>query len=117
MSGGIKLRPEQANALGGCADCAFEPVKKDPVAGADGGGPPPKSVVVVDPSLVDTYIAITLVDAKKAPVPFARYIVTPPGMSPVEGTLDQNGKTRIEGINPGTCQVVFPVIDRRDFIG
>jgi hypothetical protein len=116
MSGAIKLRPEQANALGGCAECAFEPVKKDPSVNPNGDGPPPKSVVVVDPSLIDTYIAITLVDTARKPVPFARYIITPPGMKPVEGTLDANGKTRIEGINPGTCTVTFPVIDRRDFV-
>jgi hypothetical protein len=111
----LKLREEQAAAMGGCAECQFEPAANDPGAGPSGAGPPPKSVIIVDPSKADTYIGIELVDTAKKPVPFARFVVTPPGMTPIEGTLDANGKARIEGINPGTCQVVFPNIDRRDF--
>jgi hypothetical protein len=112
----VKLRPEQADALGGCAECQFAPVTGSPAPGPAGGGPPPKSVIVVDSSKTDTYLGIELVDTDKAPVPFARFIVTPPGKTPIEGTLDVNGKVRIEGLDPGTCQIVFPNLDRRDFV-
>lgn len=113
----VPIRPEQANALGGCAPCQFEP---GPGSAADTGAskrkPGAKSVIIVDPTKTDTFIAIELVDQTGRPVPDAAFEVTPPGMATVKGTLDANGKARIEGINPGTCQVVFPAIDRRDFV-
>jgi len=30
----------------------------------------------------------------------------------VEGTLDEKGFLRVEGIDPGTCQIVFPKLDK-----
>lgn len=112
----MKLRPEQVVALGGCAECEFAPVAGGPTPTQRGEGPPPKSVIVVDPTKTDTFLGIELVDSNKTPVPFARFIVTPPGKTPIEGTLDLKGKVRIEGLEPGTCQIVFPNLDRRDFI-
>lgn len=112
----MKIRPEQADALGGCAECEFAPLGGAGSRTPGGDGPPPKSVIVVDPTRTDTYIGIALVDTNKAPVPFARFVVTPPGMTPIEGTLDVNGRVRIEGVEPGTCKVEFPNLDRRDFI-
>ena len=112
----MKLRPEQADGLGGCAKCEFAPVPGGADPQPTGGGPPPKSVIVADATKTDTYLGIELVDAGKVPVPFARFIVTPPGKTPIEGTLDVNGKVRIEGLDPGTCKITFPNLDRRDFI-
>lgn len=116
MSPPLKIRDSQAKALGGCAECQFEAVESAGTASPSSDGPPASSVVIVDPALTDTFIGIVLVDQSGAAVPFARYIVTPPGMSPVEGTLDANGRARIEGINPGNCKVEFPQLDRRDFV-
>lgn len=116
MSGTVTVRPDQARALGGCADCRFEDVPREPPAPPVAEGPPPRSVILVDPAKADTYIGIELVDADDRPVPHERFVVTPPGMAPIEGTLDANGKVRIEGIEPGTCRIVFPNLDRRDLV-
>ena len=112
----MNLEQNQVDAMGGCAPCRFQPVPRDPAPPPPSDGPPPKSVIMVDPSKADTFVGIELVDRNQQPVPYQRFVVTPPGMSPIEGTLDVNGRVRIEGINPGTCTVVFPNLDRRDFV-
>lgn len=60
-----------------------------------------------------TWIEIVLVDEEDAsqPVAFAKYRVELPNGSPREGMLDAKGRARIEGIDPGTCQVSFPGLD------
>ena len=107
-----KIRPEQAEAMGGCAPCQFAPV-----AGAGDGGKGTKvgakSVIVVDPNK-SAWIGIALVDRDKKPVPHQFFVVTLPDGQPVRGNLDDNGKARIEGIDPGECQVSFPALDRRE---
>jgi hypothetical protein len=72
-------------------------------------------VIVMDPTKAG-FIGIELVDTEKRPVPNQAFVVTLPDGRPVRGTLDQNGKARIEGIDPGQCTVTFPNLDRRDFV-
>jgi hypothetical protein len=110
----MKITEEQSRSLGGCAPCQLTPMAKQPGAGG-GGGDQPKSVVIVDPTK-EGWIGIELVDTAKKPVPNEEYVVTLVNGEKVPGTLDQNGKTRIEGIDPGQCSVTFPKIDRRDFV-
>ncbi len=112
----MKPRPEQVDALGGCAECQFQPVPADKSLDLVGAGTPGKSVIVVDPTKTDTFIAIELVDTDKKPVPGEAFTAKPQGMTPVTGNLDANGKVRIEGINPGPVEITFPNIDRRDFV-
>jgi type VI secretion system secreted protein VgrG len=60
-----------------------------------------------------TWIEIKLVDDEGNPVPGERYEVTlPDGKKVAKGTLDHNGFARIEGIDPGTCKVTFPRLDK-----
>jgi hypothetical protein len=40
------------------------------------------------------------------------YRITLPDGSVAEGTLDENGFARVEGIVPGTCQITFPSLDK-----
>lgn len=105
----VKLREEHVKAVGGCAPCEFEPVPGE--VATEGGA----SVRVVDESK-SAWIGIELVDRKGRAVPNEPYEVTLPDGRPVTGTLDRAGKVRIEGIDPGTCTVTFPRIDRRDFV-
>jgi len=49
------------------------------------------------------------------PVPFARYQVTLPDGSVREGKLNEEGWARIEGVDPGTCQVTFLDLDAREW--
>jgi hypothetical protein len=60
-----------------------------------------------------TWIAIRLVDDSSPPKPlaFKRYKVELPDGSTRTGMLDDKGAARIEGIDPGQCQVSFPDLD------
>lgn len=40
-----------------------------------------------------------------------RYIVVTPDGGSRDGFLDQNGRAKLDGIEPGTCKVSFPDID------
>ena len=59
-----------------------------------------------------SWIEIKLVDEEGQPVPGEKYRVTlPDGETVAEGTLDDKGFARIEGIDPGTCRITFPLLD------
>lgn len=59
-----------------------------------------------------SWIEIKLVDEKNNPVPGEPYSITlPDGETVAEGTLDEKGFARIDGIDPGTCQITFPQRD------
>jgi type VI secretion system secreted protein VgrG len=60
-----------------------------------------------------SWIEIELVDDKGKPVPGEKYRVTlPDGSTLAEGTLDEKGLARVDGIDPGNCQVTFPNLDK-----
>jgi hypothetical protein len=49
----------------------------------------------------------------KEPVPGKAYKITlPDGETVAEGTLDDKGFARVEGIDPGTCKITFPELDK-----
>jgi type VI secretion system secreted protein VgrG len=59
------------------------------------------------------WIEIRLVDEDGKPVPGEEYKITlPDGSTVASGTLDEKGKARVEGIDPGTCKVTFPNQDK-----
>jgi type VI secretion system secreted protein VgrG len=58
------------------------------------------------------WIEIELIDEEDNPVPGERYEITLPDDSVAKGTLDGNGFVRIEGIEPGNCQIAFPKLDK-----
>ncbi|HUT35061.1 MAG TPA: type VI secretion system tip protein TssI/VgrG, partial [Planctomycetota bacterium] len=57
------------------------------------------------------WIEIELVDEDGKPVPGEVYRVTLPDGSVAEGTLDKNGRAKLNGIDEGTCVVTFPELD------
>jgi hypothetical protein len=60
-----------------------------------------------------SWIAIKMVDEANKPVTGIAYRVTlPDGETVAEGTLDDKGAARIEGIEPGSCKVTFPTLDK-----
>jgi type VI secretion system secreted protein VgrG len=60
-----------------------------------------------------SWIEIELVDEEDNPVPGERYKVTlPDGKTVAEGTLDEKGYSKISGIDPGTCKITFPALDK-----
>jgi type VI secretion system secreted protein VgrG len=59
-----------------------------------------------------SWIEIELVDEEDQPVAGEKYEITLPDGRVAKGTTDQNGLARIEGIDPGNCQVSFPKLDK-----
>ena len=60
-----------------------------------------------------SWIEIELVDEDGKPVPGEAYRITlPDGTTIDEGTLDDKGFKRVDGIDSGTCRVTFPRLDR-----
>jgi type VI secretion system secreted protein VgrG len=73
---------------------------------------PPFKPAADDPQKKPHWIAIKLVDTENKPVPGEQYKITlPDGQTIAEGTLDEKGYARVDGIDPGTCKVTFPNLD------
>jgi len=58
------------------------------------------------------WIEIELVDEEDEPVPSEKYEIKLPDESVAKGTLDGDGFARVEGIEPGTCEITFPNLDK-----
>lgn len=58
-----------------------------------------------------SWVEIELADQEGKPVPYQRYRVVPPDGTPIEGFLDDQGFARVDGVDPGTCQISFPGLD------
>lgn len=60
-----------------------------------------------------SWIEIELKDDDGKPVPGERYRVTlPDGKTLAEGTTDENGYAKVSNIDPGSCKVTFPRLDK-----
>ena len=59
-----------------------------------------------------SWIEIEMVDEEDEPVTGERYKITLPDDSVAQGSLDDKGFARIEGIDPGTCKITFPELDK-----
>jgi hypothetical protein len=61
-----------------------------------------------------SWIEIELLDEKNKPVSGEAYLVTlPDGETVAEGTLDDKGFARVDGIDPGTCKITFPNLEKQ----
>jgi len=59
-----------------------------------------------------SWIEIEMVDEEDEPVTGEIYKITLPDDSVAQGSLDNKGFARIEGIDPGTCKITFPDLDK-----
>jgi len=60
------------------------------------------------------WIEIELVNEKTGkPVPGEPYEIKKPDGKTETGTLDDKGFVHLDGLDPGTCQVTFPRLDKR----
>ena len=102
-------KEQKTGRYGTIVPAAFHPPAPAPAgggssaAGAPAGAPPPEK----------TYIEIKLEDTEGKPVAGEAYKVTlPDGQTVAEGTLDDKGFARIDGVDPGSCKVTFPNMDK-----
>ena len=59
-----------------------------------------------------SWIEIVLVDEDDNPQAGEEYQITLPDGSVADGTLDEKGFARVDGIDSGTCDVTFPNLDK-----
>ena len=59
------------------------------------------------------WIEIKLLDQDGNPIPSEAYLLTGPDGNAQNGSLDDQGFVRIEGLGPGTCSVAFPNLTQR----
>jgi len=64
------------------------------------------------PKAATTWIEILLVGEDDKPIPRERYRIELPDGSVREGTLNEKGLARLEGIEAGDCEVTFPSLDK-----
>ena len=67
--------------------------------------PPPRQTT-------KTWVEIALVDMEDNPVGGKHYLIRTPGGAVEEGYLDSTGRIRLNNIDPGTCTISFPDLDR-----
>ena len=67
---------------------------------------------VTDDETKTSWIEFEMIDEADQPVPSLAYEVKLPDGSVTTGTLDGNGFARIDGCEPGTCEISFPGIDK-----
>jgi hypothetical protein len=105
----MKVSADQADALGGCQEC--QPATTPKVTGTPGAA---AAVLTVDPNKPD-WIGIELKTPQGDPVPNEAFLLELPGGRKVSGHLDNLGKVRVEGVDPGKCTVTFPDRDSREW--
>ena len=76
--------------------------------------PPPEPPPAEAPVPELTWIEIELVDSEGRAVPAAKYAIELPDGSVRRGQLDAGGRARVDGIQPGLCNVSFPALQASD---
>jgi type VI secretion system secreted protein VgrG len=131
---GVQIKGSQVlinsggSALNGSAGSLVPPLEPAEAHIADNADPgdksptyknqPPKSTAPThSPAPQQTgkksWIEIELVDDAGMPVPGEQYRITlPDGSTLAEGTLNEKGCARIDGIDPGSCKVTFPKLHK-----
>jgi hypothetical protein len=95
----IRVRP--VSGLGaGDVDALIAPVQ------ASAAPPPPPR------QTNKTWVEIALVDMEGNPVGGKHYLIKTPSGVVEEGYLDSTGRARLNNIDPGSCTISFPDLDR-----
>ncbi len=59
-----------------------------------------------------SWIEIAMVGEDNKPIPGEHYQITLPDGTVADGTLDEKGLARVDGIDSGNCQITFPDLDQ-----
>ncbi len=105
----MRISQSQADALGGCKEC--EPATAPKIAGESA---PLAAVMVADPTKPD-WIGIALTERDGSPIAGEPFRVELADGKYVTGKLDNLGRIRVEGVDPGSCKVTFPDRDAREW--
>ena len=106
----VRPRRERAAASGGAAP------KKDDASALRAKSPAPPAPANKPPATsAKTWIEFLLVDQEDKPVPNERYKIKVTDGSVREGRLDEDGRVRINNIDPGNCMISFPDLDAKDW--
>ena len=65
-----------------------------------------------DETAAQSWIEIELVGEDEAPIPGEAYKLTLSNGAVANGTLNEKGFARIEGIESGSCKITFPNLDK-----
>jgi uncharacterized Zn-binding protein involved in type VI secretion len=115
-----------SSAIGGDAGSTAQSLAKAsqdaaatiPLAGQDalsqaiGVGPSQNSPTTTDQKV---WVEIELLDESGKPVPNEPYRIELPDGSVTEGSTDDRGRARVDGIDPGNCKISFPSLDKRSW--
>lgn len=101
---------EESRAVEACPHEQDEPEEEAPPEQPPAEQPPPPEQEQPRPQ--KTWIKIELVDMRGKPVPDEKYRITLPDGTVQEGTLDGKGQAAVYDIDPGTCKVTFPDLDK-----
>jgi hypothetical protein len=59
-----------------------------------------------------SWVLVQLIGEDDSPIPNEAYAIELPGGKKLEGTLDDQGSVRFDGLPPGRCRVAFPDLDK-----
>lgn len=76
--------------------------------------PPPKQETRKEAAL--TWIEIELIGEDDKPIPWEKYRIKLPDGTVRDGALNDQGFARVDGIDPGTCEVTFPALDKAAWV-
>jgi hypothetical protein len=74
-----------------------------------GAAAPPPTVIAPQKK---HFVAIEMHDEEGKPAAGESYKLTLPDGTVHEGTLDDKGRDRVDGIDPGTCKITFTDLDK-----
>lgn len=94
----------------GECDVRFPDLDNDAVA-APGEPAKPKARQLPPPKPRKTWVEIELLGMDGAAIPGELYRIALPDGTSVEGRLNERGRARVAGIDPGSCTVTFPELD------
>lgn len=94
----------------GECDVRFPDLDNDAVA-APGEPAKPKARQLPPRKPRKTWVEIELLGMDGSAIPGELYRITLPDGTAVEGRLNERGRARVSGIDPGACTVTFPALD------
>lgn len=113
---GETLEADESNEVGETS-AAANPSERETLAhsGIEAGDLQSAADEAADDEPKRSILSFELLDADDRPVAHEPYKVKLPDGSILEGRTDEAGKVLVEGLDPGSCEVSFPLIDKNEW--